>query len=321
MQQILLFSSSGGIIKKKQKAVPMLYTLTLNPSLDLLMRPALLAPGETNRSRAETVTYGGKGINVAVMLKNLGIPVTALGLAGGFTGEKLLSMTKNAGICTDFVSIAADTRINVKLLADTVTEVNACGPTVTSEEWQRLLARLDALAVGDTLVLSGSLPRSLPQSAYADIMDRLAPKGVRFAVDTSGEALRLSLSARPDLIKPNLVELEALACRPLTTDEESEKAMREAQAMGARRVLLSLGGEGAMLLDEDGALYKQKAPLGTIVSTVGAGDSMLAAFLACKERGAKGSDALRYAVAAGSATAFTEGIAEREAVSLLLSQM
>ncbi len=298
----------------------MLYTLTLNPSLDLLMRHDTLSLGGTNRSFGETVTYGGKGINVAVMLKNLGASAVALGFLGGFTGDKLLSLLKETGISADFTRVAGDTRINVKLVSDTaVTELNAKGPAVTEAEWQALLEKLDGLKEGDTLVLSGSLPHSLSPSTYADIMARLSGRGVRFALDASGDALRLAVPCHPDLIKPNLDELEALVGRRLPTEEDKLAAMREAQRMGAGGVLLSLGGDGAMLLDGEGRLYRQKAPAGKPVSTVGAGDSMLAAFLAAGEKGS--AEALRYAVAAGSATAFSNGIADASAVARILASL
>ncbi len=291
----------------------MFYTLTLNPSLDLFMHSEHLSLGKTNRSGCESIVYGGKGINVAVMLARLGFGVTALGFSGGFTGEKLLSLVAQEGVRADFVPIGGDTRINVKLsFGGEITEINAKGPTVSAYETELLFSKLATLQKGDTLVLSGSVPPSFSADIYAEIMRKLSPRGVRFAVDTSGDALEGALPLRPFVIKPNLSELEEIVRHSLENDDAIFGAMKEMQKRGAQNILLSLGEKGAMLLDAHGRLYCQSAPKGDAVNTVAAGDSMLAAFLAKEEQGS--AKALRYAVAAGSATAFSEGIADRDTV-------
>jgi len=291
----------------------MYYTLTLNPSLDYVMHVETLRIGETNRSAAEEITYGGKGINVALMLRTLGKDATALGFVGGFTGEKLLHMLENTGLRTDFVQITEATRINVKLSYDgAITEVNAKGPAVSDAEREALLRKFDVIGNGDTLVLSGSIPSSLPKDIYARIMRYLSERGVRFAVDTTGDALLDTLPYAPFVIKPNQAELEELTGETLADENALISAARNLQKQGARNVLVSLGGDGAILVAENGEVLRQKAPQGKVLNTVGAGDSMLAAFLVGAEAGM--AQALSLAVAAGSATAFSQGLAERAAI-------
>ena len=298
----------------------MYYTVTLNPSLDYRMKTSALARGETNRSSEEEITYGGKGINVAVMLNALGEEATALGFVGGFTGDALRALLKDAGLMTDFVTIAAPTRINVKLdHGESITEVNACGPAVTKTETEAFWTMLEGLCEGDTLVLAGSVPSSLPKDFYRCVMEKLADRGVRFAVDTTGEALLRALPCRPFLIKPNLAELEEAVGERLCGDEAIVCAARKLQAAGARNILVSLGGNGALLLDEMGTVYKQKAPSGIVKNTVGAGDSMLAGFLVGLKDGF--AEALSWGVAAGSATAFSEGLADSKRVKEIRAQL
>lgn len=295
----------------------MFYTVTLNPSLDLYMHPSSIALGETNRSRCESIRYGGKGINVAVILSRLGKDAVALGFAGGFTGEKLLSLLQMEEINADFVRTEGETRINVKLSeSGVITEINAGGSIVTDQEKEQLFQKLARLQKEDILVLAGSAPPSFSEG-YAALMQMLAPKGVRIAVDTVGETLKNALSLRPFVVKPNLSELEELLSRPVA-ESELLPAMREVQAMGAQNVLVSLGADGAALLDERGKFYREKAPKGKAVNTVGAGDSMLAAFLAFWEKGSEA--ALRAAVAVGSATAFSEGLAEKETLARICAE-
>lgn len=293
----------------------MLYTLTLNPSIDLFLYPDALRIGKTNRSLGEHMTYGGKGINVAAVALALGADVTALGAAGGFTGDALLSMLDQAGIPHRFIRLSSDTRINVKLsLQEGMTEINAKGPLFTDAEKNALKDLLCALGEKDFLVLSGSLPASFGIEGYADIIKALTPRGVRFAVDTTGDVLLSTLPYHPFVIKPNLDELCELVGKRLVTPKELEEAMRTLQRKGAERVLLSMGGEGAMLLDADGTLYRSAAPKGEVRGTVGAGDSMLAGFLYAATKGESAGEALRLAVAAGSATAFSDGLANGESI-------
>lgn len=294
----------------------MIYTLTLNPSLDYHLHIPQLTLGTTNRAVREDMTFGGKGINVSAVLTRLGISNMALGFVAGFTGDALCARLSEAGIIHDMIRLEVGmTRVNVKLHADTETEINASGPVIMSEAMEALMRKLGDLNGGDTLVLSGSVPPSLSRDTYATIMACVAGKGIRCAVDAEGEALTAALPCRPFLIKPNLRELSALAGRELTTNEDIVTAARGLQARGARNVLVSLGGRGAVLLDENGGCRISPAMGGTPVNTVGAGDAMVAGFLAGVPEGY--DNALRMGLAAGGATACAAGLGTKDEILAL----
>lgn len=296
----------------------MIYTVTFNPAIDYVMRLPTVATGETNRAAETSLQFGGKGINVSLVLRELGAETTALGFVAGFTGEALAAHLTARGIPADFIALPYGlTRINVKVKADgTETELNAPGPEIPADCLNALLSRLDRLKEGDALVLAGSIPPSLPRDIYARIAERLAGRGVRLAVDAEGEVLTAVLPFSPFLIKPNRAELEGIVGHPLTSDAELSAAAAELQRRGALNVLVSLGGDGALLLDERGVCHRAPAHRIRPVNTVGAGDSMLAGFLV----GAKQSydRALSLGMACGAATAAAEGLATREAIEALL---
>lgn len=293
----------------------MIYTVTLNPSLDYTVELERLHPGALNRAQAEKLRPGGKGINVALMLSQLGQPVRALAFAAGHTGQMLAGQLAEAGLPAELLW-ARDgmTRINVKIMAGAETEINGRGPVLGPVDIQRLISRLGKLEAGDWMVLAGNLPAGLPADSYARLLEPLTARGVRAVVDAEGESLVAALAARPFLIKPNRPELEALAKRALSTREDLLDAARMLQERGASNVLVSLGGEGAALLTETGQSLFCPAPQGAVQSTVGAGDSMVAGFLAGWITSGRWPDALRMGVAAGSASAFSPWIARKEQV-------
>lgn len=297
----------------------MIFTVTCNPAVDYTLRVNKLSAGELNRPTDTALSFGGKGVNVSRVLAALGTPNRALGFVAGEVGEMLESGLHRFGVDTGFVHLAAgNTRINVKITAENETELNAVGPTVDAAAFERLTAQIAALAHGDTLCLCGSLPPGCDADTYAHLLACVKDKKIRTVVDATGEVLLCALPYHPYLIKPNRDELSALAGRELPDDESVLAAARVLQEKGARNVLVSLGGDGALLLTEDGAVVRRAAYRGTVRGTVGAGDSMVAGFLAALERGADAEEALRFAVAAGCATAFSDGLATREAVEALL---
>ena len=307
----------------------MIYTLTLNPAIDYVVRLPALREGATNRATSAEVQFGGKGINVSCILRELGAETTALGFAAGFTGEALTAYLAERAIPSDFIRLSAGlTRINVKLKTQAVgreeTEINAAGPTIPQEAIRELLGKLDTLAEGDFLVLAGSIPPSLPQNLYRRIMERLDGRGIRFAVDAEGEALNAVLPYRPFLIKPNRAELEGLAGHPLPTEDDLVTAAEALRRAGARNVLISLGGDGALLLEELGGIHRAPAAHVTPVNTVGAGDSMVAGFLAgymtesATDPVQKYEYALQLGIAAGGATAASEGLADGPSILALM---
>ena len=299
----------------------MIYTVTFNPAIDYVMRLPVLRQGETNRAVTSDIQFGGKGVNVSCVLRELGVENTALGFVAGFTGEALAEHLSALGVRTDFIRLPeGNTRINVKLKTPEgsakETEINAAGPAIPNECLQALLAKLDTLTEGDTLVLAGSIPASLPKDTYSRIMERLAGRGIRFVVDAEGTLLTAVLPYRPFLIKPNRAELEGIMGRELPTDNDLKEAASELQRRGAVNVLVSLGGDGALLLDEHGTVHRRPAHSITPINTVGAGDSMVAGFLAGVD---KGYDyALKLGMAAGGATACAEGLATAEDIAALL---
>ncbi|MBR6807755.1 MAG: 1-phosphofructokinase [Clostridia bacterium] len=296
----------------------MIYTLTLNPAVDYVMDIEHLREGEVNRSCRENIFFGGKGINVSMILAELKVPSCALGFIGGFTGRALEEGMRGAGIETDFTHLREGmTRINVKLRGNTITEINGAGPAISEGDMTSLYERLYLLCEGDTLVIAGSVPSSLPRNTYELIMERLSKKGIRFAVDASGELLTRSLKYRPFVIKPNIHELSEIAGKAFESVEEVAAFAGELQEMGAVNVLVSMGEMGALLADEFGNVHVQDAFKGRAVNTVGAGDSMLAGFLAGV--GESYSHALLLGTAAGGATAFSEGLATREKIIELMS--
>ncbi len=298
----------------------MIYTVTLNPAVDYTLRVKGFTAGGLNRPTDTALSFGGKGVNVSRVLTALGAPNRALGFVAGEVGEMLESGLRRIGLDTDFVHLAAgNTRINVKITAENETEFNAVGPTVDAAAFARLTAQVSALADGDTLCLCGSLPPGCDADTYARLLSCVKDRNVRTVVDTTGEALLRALPYRPYLIKPNCDELAALAGRELPDDESVIAAARNLQKKGARNVLVSLGGDGAILLTEDGAVIRRAAYRGEVRGTVGAGDSTVAGYLAALEQGADANEALRVAVAAGSATAFSDGLTTREAVETLLA--
>lgn len=298
----------------------MVYTVTFNPALDYIVRMGGFRAGETNRTESDDLQWGGKGINVSTVLRNLGVDNVALGFLAGFTGQALNHGLQQAGIATDFIWLPEGlTRINVKIKAEQETEINGAGPAIPPSALDALFAKLDTLRSGDVLVLAGSIPASLPDDVYQRILARLEGRDILTAVDATRDLLCAVLPYRPFLIKPNASELGEIFGKSLTTDGEIEEHARRLQERGARNVLVSMAGDGSLLLDETGAVHRLGVPRGKVVNSVGAGDSMVAGFLAGWLEHRDYAMAHRLGAAAGSATAFSDGLAEKEEVLALLN--
>ena len=298
----------------------MIYTLTLNPAIDYVVQlEQPLTPGAINRSRQEDFQFGGKGINVSNVLRALGQATTALGFIAGFTGSALEQGLENMGLATDFIRLKeGNTRINMKVKASQETEINGSGPAITEDAFAALLSRLELLNDEDVLVLSGSVPKGLSADIYGQILKHLQKKNITTVVDTSGAALTHTLPFRPFLIKPNRQELEEIFGTPVSTDEQLLACARKLRQQGARNVLVSLAGDGAFLLDETGASHRMPCPKGQVINSVGAGDSMVAGFLAGWLEKRSYAYALKLGIAAGSATAFSLGLADKAAIEALI---
>lgn len=297
----------------------MIYTVTFNPALDYVISVKHLTAGIVNRTDSEEVFFGGKGINVSVVLKTLGIDSTALGFIAGFTGKAIEEGINKQGIHTDFIELADGmSRINVKIRSDQETEVNGQGPVITKEAIALLFDKIDAMKDGDWIVLAGSIPKTLNDDIYEQIMERVKGRKINVIVDATKELLLNVLKYRPFLIKPNNHELAEMFHTTVSTEEEIVMLAKKLQKMGARNVLVSMAAQGAILIDENNQVYRQEAANGTVLNSVGAGDSMVAGFLAGYLDHASYEYALRLGSAAGSATAFSAGLATKEMIEKLL---
>jgi len=298
----------------------LIYTVTFNPALDYNVRLDTLTPGKINRVSFEQVLGGGKGINVSIVLGNLGHKSTAMGFLAGFTGKEIIRQLRTFNADEDFVQLDEGfSRINVKVKADIETEINGQGPKISEEKRDELFAKLSKLGEGDTLVLSGSIPNTLPDDMYERTLEPLQGKGIRFVVDAEKNLLLKVLKFHPWLIKPNNHELGDMFGVTLKTDEEIITYAKKLQEKGAQNVLISMAGDGAILLTAEGKSYKSAAPKGTLVNSIGAGDSMVAGFIAGYEE-SKGDyeKAFKMGVATGSASAFSVNLATRPEVEALL---
>lgn len=292
----------------------MFYTLTLNPALDHVVRLVDLKLGQTNRMKDELIFAGGKGINVSKILRNLGQDSVALGFVAGFTGKELINLVEKENIHSDFVYIDEGfTRINVKIKADKETEINGDGLNIDETQLNKLYSKLEKIKSGDYLFLSGSIPSSLDDDIYENIISKLNNK-VNIIVDTVGNALLKTLKYKPFLIKPNKSELEELFDVELYNVDDVSKYAKELQKMGARNIIVSLGGEGAFFLSEKGETKYLSAPKGKVIDTVGSGDSMVAAFVHAKREGLGDLDSFKFSVSAGSATAFSADLATKDEI-------
>lgn len=288
----------------------MIYTVTFNPAIDYVLSVQKFKTGEINRSAEETIFVGGKGINVSVVLKELGCTSVALGFVAGFTGEKIEQELKQQGITTDFVHLKNGTsRINVKIRSDEETDVNAAGPEIDAESIDEFYKKIQKLDDGDLLILAGSIPKQMSDDTYCRVLELLKYKEVKIAVDAEGDLLVKTLKYHPFLIKPNHIELAQILGEKLETDEDIIRGAKQLQGMGAGNVLVSMAQNGAVLVDEAGKSYRVAAPKGTLVNSVGAGDSMVAGFVAGYLKTKDLKSALDLSVAAGSATAFSLGLA------------
>lgn len=300
----------------------MIYTMTLNPAIDYVMHPLTLDMGFTNRSSSEEIYCGGNGINVSTLLNELQVPNVALGLLAGFTGDYMLQMLQDAGLTCNFVRLDKGfTRVNVKLIGIAMTMVNGMGPKISEKKVDELLERIDAIGEGDTLILTGSIPKSLPENMYEIIMRRLKDRGIRFVVDAPGTLLLQSLEAEPFLIKPNNHEVGRIFNAHPETPEECEPYARELQKRGAQNVIVSCGGHGSLLLDENAVMHTVPTTKIRLVNATGAGDSMVAGFIAMVSAGADYEDALRFASACGTATAASKGIAKRATIDRVYGRL
>ena len=301
----------------------MIYTITFNPALDYIVRLDHLKTGTINRTTQEYVLGGGKGINVSIVLNNLGMDTTALGFIAGFTGEEIVTQLNSFGVKEDFIRLREGlTRINVKVKAsDEETEINGRGPIISDDELEALYKQLDALTEKDTLILAGSIPSSLPSDMYELIMERLQHKNIRIVVDATKDLLTRVLPYKPFLIKPNNHELSEIFGRLLSTKEDLVEAAKALQEKGAQHVLISMAGDGAILVAADGTVYTSPAPKGTLVNSVGAGDSMVAGFITGFEKTGDLQEALYWGISSGSASAYSENLAILAEVEALLSQV
>ncbi len=300
----------------------MVYTVTFNPSLDYVVQVKDFKDNAVSRTDSEFVYAGGKGNNVAVVISALGQKSQALGFRAGFTGTAMEQMLKEYGCDTDFIPLDEGmTRINVKVKSDREFEINGQGPAIPEDKIRQLYEKLDTLEQEDVLVLSGSIPNTLPSDMYERIMKRLDTKGVRICVDATQDLLLKVLKYHPFLIKPNNHELGEIFGVVLESDEQIIEYAKKLQDMGARNVLVSMAGDGALLAAENGEVWKQRPPEGTVVNSVGAGDSMVAGFLAGYLAGGSYEKALKLGTAAGSATAFTSWLAGKEEIEALLARI
>lgn len=301
-----------------------IYTITFSPAIDYFVCCNTFEVGKFNRADSvETLAPGGKGINVSVMLKNLGVSSTALGFTAGFTGEAIENMTKALGVDTDFIRVNGMSRINVKVRSGSrETELNGQGPMVDFPDMEKLLEKLDALEDDDWLILAGSVPKSMPAGIYATILNRVKSKEIKIIADTADDWLKSVLPYKPYLIKPNVDELSRFFATKTDSKATISRLAKRLQEMGARNVIVSMGEKGAYLLDEENEEYWISAPKGKMVNTIGSGDSLVAGFVAgCLQYGNLYRHALRLGVAAGSASAFTQGLASKAEVEALLREM
>ncbi len=299
----------------------MVYTVTFNPAIDYVVHTDEISVGGVNRTKSEEIYFGGKGINVSMVLSELGVKSKALGFVAGFTGEAIEKGAAEKGIETDFVHLENGfSRINVKIKSGSETELNGQGPTIDEKALEQLFKKLDKLSEGDTLVLAGSIPNSMPADVYEKILERLQSKKIKTVVDATKDLLMNVLKYKPFLIKPNNHELGEMFGVTLKTNEEIAEYAQKLKDMGARNVLVSMAGDGALLLDENGKTHVCGVCKGTVKNSVGAGDSMVAGFIAGSENGDY-EYALKLGTATGGATAFSEGLAEKSLIDELLKQL
>ena len=300
----------------------MIYTVTFNPSLDYIVGTEGFKLGNTNRTVSEMILPGGKGINVSTVLKNLGIESTALGFTAGFTGAEIRRRVEELGFRSEFIEINTGfSRINVKMKEFDGTEINGQGPVISRDAVEALMQKLDKLGEGDTLVLAGSIPSSMPDSIYSDIMARLRDRGVTFVVDATKDLLLNVLEYHPFLIKPNHHELGEIFGVTLKEREDVIPYARQFQKKGARNVLVSMGGKGAVLLDAGQQVHMRPVPEGKLVNAVGSGDSMVAGFIAGWTEKKDYEHAFKMGIAAGSASAFSELLATEEEIRTLYREL
>ena len=300
----------------------MIYTVTFNPALDYVVKLPQMNLGEINRTKKEHISFGGKGINVSVVLRHLGFESIALGFVAGFTGNEIEEQVKAEGVIASFIHLKEGvSRINVKIKAEEETEINGSGPVITQEDINALFGQLEKLQDGDVLILAGAIPCTLPENMYEQIMEQISHKNIDIVVDATKDLLLNVLKFHPFLIKPNNHELGEMFGVKLKTEEEIEQYAKKLQDMGARNVLVSMAGDGALLVTEEGSVHRIGVAKGKVVNSVGAGDSMVAGFVASYSRYHDYQKALKYGSAVGSATAFSEGLAVKEKVEELLAQL
>ncbi|MDD5799346.1 MAG: 1-phosphofructokinase [Coriobacteriales bacterium] len=300
----------------------MIYTVTLNPAIDYVMHPLTLDMGFTNRSSSEEIHVGGNGINVSTLLNELGVNNVALGITAGFTGDYLLKRLQEKGIACNFVTLEKGyTRINVKLQGIVMTICNGMGPNISNKNVDELLTRIYGIGEGDVLVLTGSIPKSLPDNMYDIIMRRLDGRGIRFVVDAPGDLLMESLSAKPFLIKPNNHEVGRIFNAQPETPEDCMPYAHKLHELGAQNVIVSCGGHGAALVDEHDEEHTVPTAKIKLVNATGAGDSMVAGFIAKVLEGASYQEALVFASACGTATAGSKAIAKRATIDRVVAAL
>lgn len=299
----------------------MIYTLTTNPSLDYLVKVSELKIAHINRSKDEKIYPGGKGINTAIVLHNLGIAETALGFIAGFTGLEIKNSLVSLGVNSDFIEVPNGlSRINIKIseeiLDDRIeeTEINGQGPEISEKEIAMLYQKLESLSCNDFFVISGSIPPSLPKTFYRDVIEKITRKGAKIVVDTTGELLRNTLCYKPFLVKPNIHELSDFFSCKIRSEKEVIFYAKEMQKLGAKNVLVSLGKDGAVLVSEENIVYTSFAPNGKTVNSVGAGDSMVAGFLYGFTEKSSFDEALKMGIASGTASAYSSWLASKEKI-------
>lgn len=297
----------------------MIYTVTFNPSLDYIVTVDDFKPGQVNRATEEVIYPGGKGINVSIVLRNLGFDNTALGFLAGFTGTEIENMLKKQGINAEFIHIGEGiSRINMKLRSNEESEINGQGPAISIPDIQNLYKKLDELKDDDVLVLAGSIPSTMPESIYMDIMKHLQKRKIKIVVDATNDLLMNVMQYHPFLIKPNNHELGEIFGVELQKKEDVIPYAKKLQERGAKNVLVSMAGEGAVLVTEQNEVFQSEAPKGTVINSVGAGDSMVAGFLAGFLKTGDYRVAFKMGIATGSASAFSEKLATKGQVEQIL---